>query len=194
MRNITTRALSVLTFLAVGSGGCFDLEARLDAHGGARLRFRYVLDPGSTPDAQLAIFTTPHVHPEGITVERRKLGSLPVPIFGHVATIDLAVSDVEWLKEVKPFERVEVTRETRQGLSTLHIRVVHPTPSRVEDNGQLGPRIALALPGSIRDARPKPQLLVDERVIWQLRFVDLLDTIDLQVTYATPHGEAGVAP
>ena len=111
----------------------------------------------------------------------------------NTAVVQVAFDDVTKLSTADGFRQVKELTRTREG-DVEHIKLVisNPKPSKdVKDEGRTGIRLAVTLPGPVKEANRGAQ--VDgSHVTWNIPLFDFLRTpsTELTVTYAVS-GTAG---
>jgi hypothetical protein len=171
-----------LVVLVLCLAGCFTVEGTVEADGSAKLQLTYVPPRNSRVSSEPARLGSEHVKVDSVRAEPNK---------GAVA--QLRVDDVTKLSTAKAFSDVTVTRTREDGDERLRAVLRNSLERKDRDSLEkwarehpeaVGPRIALTLPGPVREAN-RGATVTDRRVEWRISLVDFAkeDTIELEARY-----------
>jgi hypothetical protein len=177
-----------LMVMAVCLAGCFTVEGTLEADGSAKLQLTYVPPRNATLSSEPGRLGSEHVKVDSVRAEPNK---------GAVA--QLRVDDVTKLSTAQAFSSVTVTRTREDGEERLRAVLRNPLERKERDNldkwarehpEAAGPRIALTLPGPVRDAN-RGATVMDRRVEWRISLVEYVkeDVIELEARYTVSKDE-----
>jgi hypothetical protein len=152
--------LDAALLLLLALGGCFEADAVLRPDGSGTLSLSYIpQERRATVASETERFTSPHVAVRALTPDARGV------------VVDLAFDDVTRLATARGLRELAVVRARRSGRERLRFVVRHGKVRRLREGDAPDVRIALTLPGPVRDARPAAAV-EGGRVVWQVSVVE----------------------
>jgi len=179
--------LGLLALVAALVSGCVTVDVTLAPDGSGTITYEAAVMPGSSVEAQKALFTSPHVTVQTLTIDPKS----------SMMKVTAKVDDITELDSAKAFADVDVVRTQSGEDTTLTATITNraPRPDAPED-GVAGPRITATLPGKVIEATGAKHEVSGSTVTWTLTRTEYLRAGKhvLTVRYATPKDGGAAKP